>query len=86
VQADVPGLRQVFQQRLERIRRAGHNQVVVVDEYEQLRARPPGPLAQLLGRDVGTGQAAFHVAAHRLHQLQRLLGLDAVPDPVVRLG
>jgi hypothetical protein len=41
VQAHVRGLGQILQQRLQRVGRAGHHQVIVVDQHEQLGSVPP---------------------------------------------
>ena len=72
VQADVAGLREQRLQRRDRRALLGGDQVVVVDEHEDLGAGPPRAAAQLLGGDVGAGDAVLEV---RREVAQRGLGL-----------
>ncbi|HEY1176616.1 MAG TPA: hypothetical protein VGF17_10700, partial [Phytomonospora sp.] len=69
VQTDVAGLREQLQEPVHGVGRTARDQVVVVDEDEHLRARPPAAGAQLIGGDVGSGQALLEGPGDPAEQL-----------------
>ena len=83
VQAELVALRKQVQDRAERaVARVAGDHVVVVDDQEELRARPPVALGHPVRGDLG----ARHPAAHRPRRpVDRLLGQvpgDRVAEPV----
>ncbi len=83
VQADVAGLSEQRDQRLQRVAGRGGHQVVVVDQHVDLGAGPPGPGPQLLGSHVRAGEAAAQVVGQPGDLAGRLVLRGEVPGQVL---
>ena len=67
MKAEVGRLREQRREDRDRVALRGRHEVVVVDEDEPFRALPPRPAAKLVGRDIGSGDAALEELRELAH-------------------
>ena len=85
MQADVAGLVDQVGEHRHRVARRGRHQFVVVDDHEDLGARPPRPVAQLLLRDVRPWEPGAHGLGRLLQHRAGGGRRRVVADQVLRL-